>query len=41
VVTPVEKDFHRVDHDLIQKIYKEVSVDAVIIQKILDMATSL
>jgi len=40
VVTPVEKDFHRVDHDLVQEIYKEVSVDAEIIQKILDMATS-
>lgn len=35
VVTPVEKDFHIVDHDLIQEIYKEVSVDAEIIQKIL------
>ena len=41
MVTPVEKDFHIVDHDLIQEIYREVSVDAEIIQKILDMATSL
>jgi hypothetical protein len=35
VVTPREKDFHIVDHDLIQEIYKEVSVDAEIIEKIL------
>lgn len=36
VITPKEKDFNIVDHDLIQEIYKEVSVDADIIQKILN-----
>lgn len=41
VVTPIEKDFYIVDHDLIQEIYKEVSVDDEIIKKILDIATSL
>jgi len=35
MVTPAEKDFHIVDHALVQEIYKEVSVDADIIEKIL------
>jgi hypothetical protein len=39
VVTPMEKDFNIVDHELIQEIYREVSVDAEIIQKILDAAS--
>lgn len=36
VVTPMEKDFNVVDHDMIQEIYREVSVDAETIQKILE-----
>jgi hypothetical protein len=39
VATPVEKDFHIVDHDMIQEIYKEVSVDAETIDKILAAAS--
>jgi len=39
VVTPAEKDFHIVDHDLIQEIYSEVSVDSEIIEKILSTGT--
>jgi hypothetical protein len=40
VITPKDKDFNIVDHDLIQAIYKEVSIDAEIIQKILDAVSS-
>ena len=36
VVTPMEKDFNIVDHELVQDIYKEVSVDAEIIEKVLE-----
>jgi hypothetical protein len=39
VVTPLEKDFHIVNHDLVQEIYKEVSVDAATIDKILAAAS--
>ena len=36
VVTPVKKDFDTVDRNLVQDIYKEVSVDAETIQKIIE-----
>jgi hypothetical protein len=38
VVTPIEKDFNIVDHELIQDIYKEVSVDDETIEKVLEAA---
>ena len=38
VITPIEKDFNIVDHELIQDIYKEISVDTETIEKILEAA---
>ena len=38
VVTPMEKDFSIVDHELVQEIYKEVSVDDETIEKVLEAA---
>lgn len=37
VVTPIEKDFNIVDHELVQDIYKEVSVDSETIEKVLEI----
>jgi hypothetical protein len=39
VVTPIEKDFNIVDQNLVQDIYKEVSVDAETIQNIIEAVT--
>ncbi len=38
VVTPMEKDFNIVDHELIQDIYKEVSVDDETVEKVIEAA---
>ncbi|HVO67016.1 MAG TPA: DUF4922 domain-containing protein [Syntrophales bacterium] len=38
VVTPIEKDFNIVDHELVQDIYKEVSVDDETVEKVLEVA---
>jgi len=35
IITPLEKNFNTIDHDIIHKIYDEVSVNAEITQKIL------
>jgi hypothetical protein len=39
VVTPIEKDFNIVDHELIQDIYREVSVDDETIEKVLEVVS--
>jgi hypothetical protein len=36
IITPIEKDFITIDHELIQNIYKEISVDAETIQKAIE-----
>jgi ATP adenylyltransferase/5',5'''-P-1,P-4-tetraphosphate phosphorylase II len=36
IITPLEKNFTTIDHDIIHKIYEEVSVNAEITQKILE-----
>jgi len=36
IITPIEKDFIAIDHELIQNIYKEISVDAETIQKAIE-----
>lgn len=38
VVTPMEKDFNIVDHELVQNIYKEVSVDDETVEKVIEAA---
>jgi hypothetical protein len=39
VVTPIEKDFNIVDQELIQDIYREVSVDDETIEKVLEVVS--
>ena len=36
IITPIEKDFITIDHELIQNIYKEISMDAETIQKAIE-----
>ena len=36
IVTPIEKDFIAIDHELIQNIYKEISLDAETIEKAIE-----